>query len=108
MGFVKVQNNEALKNGFELIKPVIEFQISSYLINGNLLRQMDLVSKYNSKREEYYYICYHDGKTFENERKYVAHFNKFHYNDFPFYCDICERGFYSYSAITEHNRAKKH
>lgn len=53
MGFVKVQNNEALKNGFELIKPVIEFQISSYLINGNLLRQMDLVSKYNSKREEY-------------------------------------------------------
>ncbi len=53
MGFVKVQNNEALKNGFELIKPVIEFQVSSYLINGNLLRQMDLVSKYNSKREEY-------------------------------------------------------
>ena len=62
----------------------------------------------NSKKEEYYYKCYHDGKTFENERKYVAHFNKFHYNDFPFYCDICERGFYSYSAITEHNRAKKH
>ena len=62
----------------------------------------------NFKREEYYYICYHDGKTFENERKYVQHFNKFHSNDFPFYCNICNRGFYSYSEIDEHNRAKRH
>ena len=52
IGSVKLQDAEALKDGFELIKPVIEFQISSYLINGNLLRQANLESKYNSKREK--------------------------------------------------------
>jgi len=62
----------------------------------------------NFTREEYYYICYHDGKTFEDESKYMQHFNKFHSDDFPFYCDICEKGFNSYNAIDQHNRAKKH
>ena len=38
----------------------------------------------------------------------MQYFNKFHQYDFPFYCDICNRGFYSHSEIDEHNRAKEH
>lgn len=64
--------------------------------------------KLNNKKEKekegssYYYECYRDGKTFEEEKEYIKHFKKYHPNDFPFYCDKCDRGFYSYNAIENH------
>ena len=64
--------------------------------------------KLNNKKEKekegssYYYECYRDGKTFEEEKEYIKHFKKHHLNDFPFYCDKCDRGFYSYNAIENH------
>ena len=60
------------------------------------------------KLEPYYYECYHDKQKFDDEEKYVVHFLKFHKGDFPFYCSICKRGFWSYKAINAHSRAKGH
>ena len=56
----------------------------------------------------YYYECYIDGKTFDNEKQYLNHFNKKHKNDYPYYCNECNRGFYSYDAICQHSKAKGH
>ena len=56
----------------------------------------------------YYYQCYLDNQKFYNEKEYVEHFLKSHKNDFPFYCDICNRGFWSYLSIESHSRAKGH
>ena len=30
------------------------------------------------------------------------------YKKFPFYCDICEKGFHCYKALKDHNKAKRH
>ena len=62
----------------------------------------------NSKNNQYYYTCYLDKKEFYNEKSYVKHFIQFHKDDFPFYCDICRRGFWSYNSIEDHSRAKGH
>ena len=45
--------------------------------------------------ENYYYECYRDKKKFKTEKEYVSHFNKYHEYDFPFYCETCNKGFYS-------------
>jgi len=47
------------------------------------------------KIENNYYECYHDKKIFKTEKEYVSHFNKYHEYDFPFYCETCDKGFYS-------------
>ena len=60
------------------------------------------------KLELYYYECYLDKQKFDNEKEYAEHFFKFHKGDFPFYCDICKKGFWSYKAIDGHSRAKGH
>ena len=65
-------------------------------------------NKQSNQNNQYYYECYHDKMQFYNEKSYVKHFNQFHKGDFPFYCYICRRGFKSYYAIEEHNRAKGH
>ena len=62
----------------------------------------------SSKNNQYYYTCYLDKKEFYNEKSYVKHFIQFHKDDFPFYCDICRRGFWSYNSIEDHSRAKGH
>ena len=60
------------------------------------------------KNNQYYYKCYLDKKEFKKEKSYVNHFIQFHKGDFPFYCDICNRGFWSYMSIEDHSRAKGH
>ena len=39
-------------------------------------------------KNEIYYQCYQDSKTFQTEKNYIDHFNKYYPNDYPFYCDI--------------------
>jgi hypothetical protein len=61
----------------------------------------------SSEKNSYYYECYIDGKTFATEKGYLKHFKKKHQNDYPFYCDKCNFGFYSYDEISKHE-AKEH
>ena len=66
----------------------------------------------NNKNEKegtsYYYECYRDRKIFQTEKNYVKHFKRCHPNDFPFYCDQCNKGFFSYNSIETHNRKEGH
>ena len=72
-------------------------------------RQKDIQkNSKEQKLEPYYYECYLDKQKFDNEKEYAEHFFKFHKGDFPFYCDICKKGFWSYKAIDGHSRAKGH
>ena len=65
-------------------------------------------NKKNSKENEDYYVCYIDGKEFKREKDYVNHFLLNHKNDYPFYCEICRKGFFSFQAIDNHNFSKNH
>ena len=58
--------------------------------------------KDDDKEQEYYYECYHDNIRYLTEKQYVEHFQKVHPNDYPFYCEVCERGFLSEEAIESH------
>ena len=58
--------------------------------------------------QDFYYYCYLDEKKFNNEKDYINHFSKYHKNDYPFYCDKCKKGFYSFQAIEDHNFSKNH
>ena len=60
------------------------------------------------KLEPHYYECYLDRQKFYNEKEYTEHFFKFHKGDFPFYSNICQKGFWSSKAIDGHSRAKGH
>ena len=111
----ELKRQEELKRLEELKKKIEENKRQEYIerireekILQLLKEQEQNDSLQNIKKNEYYYECYHDSITFETEQKYINHFRKFHPNDFPFYCDICNKGFYSYKAINEHNRAKGH
>ena len=58
--------------------------------------------------KDYFYECYLDNKRFNSEKEYINHFSKYHNNDYPFYCDKCKKGFYSFQAIENHNYSKNH
>ena len=63
-------------------------------------------SQKKMKNQQYFYECYIDKKTFKSEKGYVDHFINCHKNDYPFYCEKCKKGFYSYQAINNHNSSK--
>ena len=67
-----------------------------------------LIDDKSENKEYSYYVCYSDGKKFQNEINYIKHFEKYHPNDFPFYCELCQKGFYSSNAIENHIRSKGH
>ena len=78
-------------------------------INNDIKIEKDIQNYKKDKEDKfYYYECYRDGKRFSNEKSYVKHFEKYHSNDFPFYCDQCHKGFYSSNAIENHIKSKKH
>ena len=57
----------------------------------------------------YYYECYHDKEKFIDEDLYVKHFKENHSSDFPFYCDVCKKGFFAYNSLESHcNNSQKH
>ena len=64
--------------------------------------------KISKAKENYFYICYLDRKRFNNENDYIKHFSIYHEDDYPFYCEICKRGFFSYQALENHNFSKNH
>jgi len=80
-------------------------------------RKEELRKKEKLKKQEedeskdktnYYYQCYHEGTKFQDEKSYIRHFKSVHPDDYPFYCSICCKGFYSYMAISNHCRDKGH
>ena len=72
------------------------------------LKTIQFSNAQKEKLELFYYECYHDKQKFDTEKEYVRHFIKFHKNDFPFYCNICKRGFWAYESINAHSKAKGH
>ena len=56
--------------------------------------------------QENNYICYIDEQAFPTEKLYVEHFQKEHPDDFPFYCDQCEKGFKHEEDKNKHDNAK--
>ena len=78
----------------------IQIEIDQY----NVIKQEKIEKKVRNM--EYYYKCYIDKKAFISEREYVEHFRKYHKNDYPFYCEKCNKGFYSYQSSKNHNKFK--
>ena len=76
------------------------------------LRKKDEIKKMKENKansnKDYFYECYLDNKKFDSEKEYINHFSKYHSKDYPFYCDKCKRGFYSFQAIENHNFSKNH
>ena len=77
-------------------------------IDAGTLKSIKKNNKYENKDYSFYYECYRDGSKFQTEKNYVKHFEKYHPDDYPFYCDECNKGFYSYNAIEDHIRKKGH
>ena len=78
-------------------------------IDNDIKVEKDMHNYKKDKEETFYYFeCYRDGKRFSNEKSYIKHFEKYHSNDFPFYCDQCHKGFFSSYAIENHMKSKKH
>ena len=79
-----------------------ENELSQLLKNKKEEKQIVIQTDIN------YYKCYIDKKEFNNEKKYVMHFIHCHNGDFPFYCKICDKGFWSSEAKEQHSKAKGH
>ena len=78
-------------------------------INNDIKIEKDMQIYKKEKDDNFYFFeCYGDGKRFSYEKSYVKHFEKYHPNDFPFYYDLCHKGFFSPNAIENHIKSKKH
>ena len=73
-----------------------------------LKRQEELKGEEEIKDNEIYYECYHDNKKFSTQKLYIEHFRKEHPNDYPFYCDECQKGFRNENDLYIHYNSKKH
>ena len=74
------------------------------------LRKKEEIKNQNKPKtnQDIFYECYLDNKRFNSEKEYINHFSKYHNKDYPFYCDICKKGFFSFQAIENHNFSKNH
>lgn len=54
------------------------------------------------KRIVKYHLCVHCDYRSLNKNSLEAHMNKVHLNIRPFVCDICQKGFYKKSNLTQH------
>ena len=50
------------------------------------------------------FICGEDGKRIISERAYIQHFDEEHPNLFPFFCNICDKGFNSLNSLLDHKQ----
>ena len=123
---LKVQNNNKKEENKKenIFKISNENNIKEKLILPEELRKLEEENKrkklideiemeVNHKKEKFerennYYECYHDKKIFKTEKEYVSHFKKYHEYDFPFYCETCDKGFYSQKSIIAHFRKIDH
>ena len=93
----------------EELKKIEKLQEEEKKKQEELNRINDIKKQYQAEsNQDVYYECYLDKKRFKNEKEYVYHFSKYHNNDYPFYCDLCNKGFYSFQAIENHNFSKNH
>ena len=74
--------------------------------NEEIKKQEDIQIEIDQYNVIKHYKCYIDKKAFISEREYVEHFRKYHKNDYPFYCEKCNKGFYSYQSSKNHNKLK--
>ena len=74
--------------------------------NEEIKKQEDIQIEIDQYNVIKHYKCYIDKKAFISEREYVEHFRKYHKNDYPFYCEKCNKGFYSYQSSKNHNKFK--
>ena len=72
------------------------------------LKRQEEELKIEEESKIYNYSCYRDGKKFETEKEYIKHFAIVHPNDYPFYCYVCNHGFYSNDAIESHYKKNNH
>ena len=82
--------------------------INDQIKNEDIKFEKDKKVNQNENADFSYYECYRDSKKFNNEKSYIKHFEKYHYDDYPFYCDECNKGFFSSNAIENHIKSKGH
>ena len=112
------ENEETSKKNKEDLKSSIEEQRIQEDERINSTKKQELLKqiiKDEDKKKEkimtqkFYYKCHYDQKVFESEEEFANHYYHCHLsNKFPFYCNICKRGFYIYSSLLAHNKAKGH
>ena len=105
-------NNE---NKMKKEKNEINNKKENEIINNEIKDEdikVEIDKKINSDENKHdnfsYYECYRDGQKFNDEKSYIKHFEKYHYDDFPFYCEQCNKGFFSSNAIENHIKSKGH
>ena len=63
----------------------------------------------NEYYEKNIYICQIDSVKFFNEDDYLEHYDEEHPDTYPFYCELCKRGFNHEKALISHiNTSFKH
>ena len=111
----EIKKKEEKKRSVELKK--LEEQKKKAQIQKEKEKEKELVQLQKNNLEErqsdiqnnqYLYKCYIDNKKFNTEKEYVMHFVHCHNGDFPFYCDICDKGFWSFESLEQHSKAKGH
>ena len=107
------QNNN--ENKMKKEKNEINNKKENEIINNEIKDEdikVEIDKKINSDENKHdnfsYYECYRDGQKFNDEKSYIKHFEKYHYDDFPFYCEQCNKGFFSSNAIENHIKSKGH
>ena len=112
IGEIEKKEKEELRIKEEQIRnEKLEIERIKEIRMKELLRQKQIEENERQekiKQKNSYYECYIDNKVFESEKEYIEHFNNYHKNDFPFYCDICNKGFFSYKSINDHYIMKGH
>ena len=77
-----------------------------------LKKQEEMKKKYYHNNEYYekkIYICQIDSVKFFNEDDYLEHYDEEHPDTYPFYCELCKRGFNHEKALISHiNTSFKH
>ena len=103
------RQEEKLKKEEELKKQEeeLEKQDEELKKKEELNRQEEELKK-EKESKVYSYSCYRDGKKFETEKEYIKHFTSEHPNDYPFYCYVCNHGFYTNNAIESHRKNENH
>ena len=110
---LKRQEEEMRKEELERLKRKEEVMKYEELKRKEKLKEEDQKNEIEQLQEEDFgnqndnnYICYIDKQSFPSEKLYVEHFQKEHSDDYPFYCDICKKGFLHEEDKNKHDNAK--
>ena len=107
----KEHKKDELKKSKELKKQLDVKKQEEKKRTSKLTQLLNAIEEEKQKRIQNninYYKCYIDKKVFNDEQKYIMHFVHCHNGDYPFYCKICDKGFWSSDAKEKHSKAKGH